>query len=145
MVFRALLFEPPGIRGRYSSLLHVALLSALWRFDPSDVAARAALLAAGAADSHGRLLLLGTKSVQGATHRITQLVGGSTSGAGPGIIACNGASHRNVDTYREGAIAVALAMCRDDDAALQNAESRLLDQGVPTISIKLQTPADIGG
>jgi hypothetical protein len=101
--FRAVLLDPPGIYGRYSSLLHFALLAALWRFDLTDQAARAvamrdlcqaqsphadnpalalaALPAAGAGDSHGRLLL-GTKSVQAATHRIAQMVGGSTSRAG---------------------------------------------------------------
>jgi hypothetical protein len=40
---------------------------------------------------------------------------------------------------------VALAMCGDDDAGIQDAESQMFDQGVPTVSIKLQTPADIGG
>jgi hypothetical protein len=111
---------------------------------PSVISARGQSRA-GAGDSHGRLLLLGTKSVQAATHRIAQLVGGSTSRAGQRIIACSGAFHRNVEAYREGAIAVALAMCGDDDADIQDAESRMLDQGVPTVSIKLQTPADIGG
>ena len=165
--FRAVLLDPPGMHHRYSSLLHFALLSALWQIDPTDVASRmaamhdlcqvqspptdnpalalAALLAAGAGASHGKLPLLATKSMQPATHRIAQLVGGCTSGADRGIIAYSGASHRNVEAYREGAIAVALAMCGDDDAAIQDAESRMIDQGVPTVSIHLHTPADIGG
>jgi transaldolase / glucose-6-phosphate isomerase len=34
--------DPPGIKGRYSSLIHFGLLvSALWRFDPADLASRA--------------------------------------------------------------------------------------------------------
>jgi len=40
--FRAALLDPPGIKGRYSSLLHFRLLlSALWRFDPAARALRA--------------------------------------------------------------------------------------------------------
>jgi hypothetical protein len=42
--FRAILLDPPGIQGRYSSLLHFALLAALWRFDPTDLAARLAAM-----------------------------------------------------------------------------------------------------
>src|SRR5262249_7155517 len=100
--FRAALLDPPGIKGRYSSLIHFSLLlSGLWRFDPADLASRAvaarelcephtppdanpalalaALLAAGSASCHHNLLLLGTSSLQAATHRIAQLVGVSTS------------------------------------------------------------------
>jgi hypothetical protein len=165
--FRAVLLDPAGVHGRYSSLLHFAFLSALWRFDPTDLAARAAairdlcqtqcpsvdnpalafaaLLAAGTGDSHGKLLLLRTKSVQAATHRIGQLVGGSTSGAVQGIIACSGASHRTVEAYREGAMAIVLTMCGHDDVGIQDAESRMIDQSVRTVSITLQTPADIRG
>ena len=40
--FLATFLDPPGIKGRYSSLLHFGLLmSALWRFDAADLVSRA--------------------------------------------------------------------------------------------------------
>jgi glucose-6-phosphate isomerase len=91
--FLATFLDPPGIKGRYSSLLHFGLLvSALWRFDVADLVSRAvamrdlcrtavppernpaltlgALLAVSALEGHDKLLLLSTKSLQGSTYRI---------------------------------------------------------------------------
>jgi glucose-6-phosphate isomerase len=85
--------DPPGIKGRYSSLLHFGLLSsAIWKYERKTLVSRAiamrevcrqsptvdvnpapglaAFLAAGAMEGSNKLLLLGTRSVQPLTYRI---------------------------------------------------------------------------
>ena len=85
--FRGIFLDPPGIRGRYSSLIHFGLLlSTLCRVDPSIIldrvaamheacsakadsganpaAALGAWLAAGAQEGKGRLLLLTSRSLR---------------------------------------------------------------------------------
>jgi transaldolase / glucose-6-phosphate isomerase len=166
--FRAAFIHPPGIPGHFSSLLHLSLLlSGLWRSDGRDLAARviamrdlcqsqtraesnpalslAALLAAGASDSHNKLLLHGAMSLQPVTHRIAHLVARSTSVGGRGIVPFNASVPFGMEAYRKGAIAVRLSMYGDEDASTQNSEFNAVDDDLPTVSIQLQTPADLGG
>jgi transaldolase/glucose-6-phosphate isomerase len=131
--FLATFLDPHGVKGRYSSLIHCGLLlSALWRFPPADLAARAAamrdccraaapseenpaltlaaLLAAGALEGHDKLLLLGTKSLEATTHRLAQLVGASTCKEGQGLVPIGGAAPGQLGAYRQGAMAAAATM-----------------------------------
>jgi len=100
--------------------------------------------AAGAADSHNKLLLLGTRNLQAISHRIAQLVGGGTSGAGDRIIPFHCATPPPLQAYRKGVIAATLGMLAEEDAGIVDAEFRAMDEGIPTVSIKLQAPADWG-
>jgi hypothetical protein len=100
--------------------------------------------AAGAADSHNKLLLLGTRNLQAISHRIAQLVGGGTSGAGVRIIPFHYATPPPLQAYRKGVIAATLGMLAEEDAGIVDAEFRAMDEGIPTVSIKLQAPADWG-
>ena len=160
-------WDPPGIKGRYSSLIHFGLLlSALWRFDPADLSSSAvamrdlcrqsappeanpaltlaALLAAGAIEGHDKLLLLSTKSLHASTHRIGQLVGTSTSKGGQGLIPIGEGLPRPLDVYQRGCIAAVLTLRGDDDAQVKESENQLKRAGVPTVSIELNTPAELG-
>lgn len=102
--FLGTFLDPPGIKGRYSSLIHFGLLlSAVWRVDPQELVVRAksmrelckrapeddnpaaqlaAFLAAAEDSGNDKLLLLGSKTLQASTYRVAQLVGASTSKGG---------------------------------------------------------------
>ena len=166
--FLGTFWDPPGIKGRYSSLIHFGLLlSALWRFDPADLVSRAAatrdlcrqsaapdanpalllgaLLAAGAIEGHDKLLLLSTKSLSASTYRIGQLVGASTSKGGQGLIPiCDGVP-RPLEIYQRGCVCAILTMRGDDDTEVNEAEKQLKQAGVPVVSIELNSPAELGG
>ena len=158
--------DPPGIKGRYSSLIHFSLLlSAFWRFDPADLASRAlamrdlcqqptaelnpalalaALLAAAVVEGHDKLLFLTTKSVEASTLRVGQLVGTSISKQGRGLIPITGAKPRSLEAYRQGATAITLTMQGDDDTQVRAAEAQWRNEGVPFVSISLETAAQLG-
>jgi transaldolase / glucose-6-phosphate isomerase len=91
--FRGLSLDPPGIKGRYSALIHFGLfLSAFYRVDPASVLSAAiamrdlcwpltspeanpalhlaAFLAAAAVDGTDRFLLFNTPSLEGLPYRV---------------------------------------------------------------------------
>jgi transaldolase/glucose-6-phosphate isomerase len=165
--FLGAFWDPPGIKGRYSSLIHFGLLlSAVWRFDPADQVSRAvamrdlcrqsappdanpaltlgALLAAGAIEGHDKLLLMSTKSLDASTYRIGQLVGASTSKGGQGLIPLCGGLPRPLEIYQRGCVSAILKMRGDDDAEIKEAEEQLKQAGVPVVSIELNSPAELG-
>jgi glucose-6-phosphate isomerase len=106
--FLEILLDPPGIKGRYSALIHFGLLlSAVWNCEPETLVnsalamcdlcrqpaagdknpalGLAAFLAAGAIEGSDKLLLVATRSLQTLTYRIGQLAGASTSKEGQGF------------------------------------------------------------
>ena len=164
--FLATFLDPPGIKGRYLSLLHFGLLmSALWRFDAADLISRAvamrdlcrtavppernpaltlgALLAVSALEGHDKLLLLSTKSLQGSTYRIGQLVGASTCKGGQGLIPICGGLQEPLDIYQRGCVSAILAMRGDDGTEVKEAERQLCQAGAPLVSIELDSPAEL--
>jgi glucose-6-phosphate isomerase len=165
--FLGIFLDPPGIKGRYSSLIHFGLLlSALWRFDPADLVSRAvamrdlcrqlappeanpaltlaALLAASAHEGHDKLLLASTKSLDAATCRLGQLVGASTSKGGQGLVPICGELLKPLEMYQRGCVSAILTMRGEDDADVKEAERQLKQAGVPVVSIELDSPADLG-
>ncbi len=165
--FRGAFWDPPGIKGRYSSLIHFGLLlSALWRFDPADLVSLAmamrdlcrqsappeanpalmlgALLAAGAIEGQDRLLLLGTKSLEALTYRIGQLVGASTSKGGQGLIPICGGLLKPLEIYERDCVCAILSMRGDDHTEVKEAETQLKQAGVPVVSIELNSPMELG-
>jgi transaldolase / glucose-6-phosphate isomerase len=157
--------DPPGIKGRFSSLIHFGLLqSALWRFDPEDLTARAlamrdlcreagesnpaaglaAFLAAVVLEEHDKLLFLSTPSLEASTLRVGQLVGTSMSRQNRGIIPITGPAPNSLEAYREGAAGVTLTMEGEDDSVVRTAEERWRSEGVPFVSISLKTAAELG-
>jgi transaldolase/glucose-6-phosphate isomerase len=165
--FRGLFFDPSGINGRYSSLIHFGLLLAgICRFDaalflscvlatrdlcrpsaPHDAnpaLALAAFLAAGVAEGQDKLLLIGTKSLTALTYRIGQLVGASTSKGGRGIVPICDGFPRPLETYQRGCLAVILRMRGDAAAEVQEAEEHLKQAGVPLVAIDLSAAEELG-
>ncbi len=165
--FLATFMDSPGIKGRYSSLIHFGLLlSAVWNCDPqafvSQAAAMrdacrqsapadknpalglAAFLAAGALDGGHKLLLLGTTSTRNLTYRIGQLVGASMCKHGRGLLPVCNDPPRWLEIYRRGFSAAILAMRDDDNSEVNEFETLLRKAGLPTVSIEINNPDELG-
>jgi glucose-6-phosphate isomerase len=159
--------DPPGIKGRYSSLLHFGLLSsAIWKYERKTLVSRAiamrevcrqsptvdvnpapglaAFLAAGAIEGSNKLLLLGTRSVQPLTYRIGQLVGASTCKQGQGLLPVCDEIPRWLEIYRQGFLAAILKMRGDEDSEVNEFEMKLRRAGAPTVSIEMDSPEELG-
>jgi len=165
--FLRIFYDPPGIKGRYSSLIHFGLLlSAIWTSEPETfvsiaMAMRdlcrqpssagknpalelAALLVAGAMEGREKLLLTATKSLQALTPRIGQLVGASISKAGHGLIPVSDELPKWSENYRRGCMAAVLTMHGDPDVEVKEFEMQLRTAGVPTVAIELNSPEEFG-
>ena len=165
--FLGVLFDPPGIKARYSSLIHFGLLqAAIWSSEREALASRAlamrdlcqqpaagdknpglelaAFLTAGALEGDNRLLLIGTKSAQALTYRIGQLVGASVSKDGRGIVPVCDALPVWLETYRRGCTAAILTMRGDEDEDVKEFEMCLRRAGVPTVSIEMNSTEEFG-
>jgi transaldolase / glucose-6-phosphate isomerase len=160
-------FDSRGIKGRYSSLIHFGLLlSAIWSSEPaafvsSPVAMRdlcrqpatgdknpalglAALLAASATEGRDKLFLTATQSLRAFTYRIGQLVGTSIAKQGQGLIPVADELPEWSENYRNGCTAAVLTMRGDQDAEVKAFEMQLRTAGVPTVSIELNSPEELG-
>jgi transaldolase/glucose-6-phosphate isomerase len=158
--------DPPGIKGRYSSLIHFGLLSsAVWRLDPQELVMRAkatrelckrapddgnpaaelaAFLAAAEVSGNDKLLLLSSKTLQASTYRIAQLVGASTSKGGQGLIPVCGGLPGASDGALRGCVAAVLKMHGEEDAELATTEATLKQHSVPTVTVTMNGPEDLG-
>ena len=164
--FLGTFLDPPGIKGRYSSLIHFGLLSsAVWRLDPQELVMRAkatrelckraaddgnpaaelaAFLAAAEVSGSDKLLLLSSKGLQASTYRIAQLVGASTSKGGQGLIpVCGGLPGASEGALR-GCVAAVLKMRGVEDAELATTEATLKQHYVPTVTVTMNGPEDLG-
>lgn len=164
--FLGTFLDPPGIKGRYSSLIHFGLLlSAIWRSDPQGMVSRAmamrdlcrkapkdgnpaaelaAFLTAAAITRNDKLLLISSPTLQASTYRIAQLVGASISKGGQGLIPVCGGLPGFAEAGFKGCVAVTLRMQGDDDAEVRKSEGLLRQHNVPTISIAMETAEDLG-
>jgi transaldolase / glucose-6-phosphate isomerase len=164
--FRALSFDPPGIKGRYSALIHFGLLlSALCRLDPATLSAYAkqmrdacrqpmphanpalslaAFLAAAAIEGHDRFLLLSAKTLAPFTYCVGQLVGVSMDKGGRGLIPIGGSAPSLVETCRPGCITAIFTLRGELDPALQEALRQLKQTGTPTLLVELNAPEELG-
>jgi transaldolase/glucose-6-phosphate isomerase len=165
--FRETSFDPPGIKGRYSGLIHFGLLlSALCRLDPASLLSRAAamrdlcrpstppeanpalalaaFLAAGTAERHDRFLLLSTKSLTSLTYRVAQLVGVSMGKDGQGLIPICDNAQQAFQISQRGWMAAIWTMRGDDDAEVKQAATCLHRAEVPVALIELNGPEELG-
>ncbi len=163
--FLDVFIDPPGIKGRYSSLIHFGLLlSGVWRIDPQELtkqaklmrercnrapddgnpaAELAAFLAAAEASGSDKLLLLGSSSLRASTYRIAQLVGTSTSKGGLGLIPICGLPDVGERALR-GCVAAVLKLRGAEDADLTRTEAVLKQHKVPTVSVEINGMEDLG-
>ncbi|HEY2821080.1 MAG TPA: hypothetical protein VGJ06_08575 [Candidatus Acidoferrum sp.] len=164
--FLAIFKDPPGIKGRYSSLIHFGLLlSAVWRVDPQELAMRAkavrelckrapddgnpsaelaAFMAAAEVSGSDKLLLLSSKALQASTYRIAQLVGASTSKGGQGLIPLCGGLPGASEAALRGCVAAVLKMRGAEDPDMTTTEATLRECKVPTVTIAMNGPEDLG-
>jgi transaldolase/glucose-6-phosphate isomerase len=164
--FLGTFLDPPGIKGRYSSLIHFGLLlSAIWRSDPQELVSRAratrelcrkapgsgnpaaelaAFLTAAATTGNDKLLLIGSPTLQASTYRIAQLVGASISKGGQGLIPVCGGLPGSAEGSLKGSVAVTLRWRGEDDSEVRSAEAILRQYNTPMVSISIDTPEDLG-
>ena len=165
--FLGTFLDPPGIKGRYSSLIHFGLLlSAIWRLEPQELVTRAksmrelckrapgdgnpaaelaAFFSAGEESGKDKLLLLGSKSLQASTYRIAQLVGASTSKGGQGLIPVCGGLPGASDGALRGCVAAVLKMRGAEDPELAGDRNVIeADHKVPTVTVTMKGAEDLG-
>jgi transaldolase/glucose-6-phosphate isomerase len=158
--------DPPGIHGRFSSLIHFNFfLAALCRLDPGNLLARtqamrdacgpsapqggnpalslAAFLAAAEIEGLDRLCFFTTDTLNPVARRIGSLVGTSTGKEGQGIIPIFGRPSYELATVRKGCVVVILKMAADENPELRKRGGELLEAGVPTVTIELNGPEDL--
>lgn len=165
--FRGAFFDPPGIRGRYSALIHFGLLlSGLCRLTPASLLfnaasisevcrhaelkdanpalSLAAFLTAAAKAGHNRLLLFGTASLAALAHRVAQLVGVSTSKEGKGLIPISVEAPWEVKDYQQKCIAATFTMQGDEDLSIKQILQDPDNSSLPCVSIELASAEELG-
>lgn len=158
--------DPPGIRGRYSSLIHFNFfLATLCRLDSDDLLARtqamrdacgpsapqetnpavalAAFLVAAEIEGRDRLVFFSTKSLNPTARRIGYLVGASTGKKGHGIIPVFGHPSSQLGMIRQGCSAAILKMAGEGEPELDRRRHELRDAGVPLVVIELNRPEEL--
>ena len=165
--FRDTLLEPPGIPGRFSSLIHFNLfLAALCHSDPGGLLARAqsmrracgasartqtnpalslaALLAAGEKEGWDRLVILHAGSLEAVSRRIGYLVGASTGKEGRGIVPIFAPSSYSLEMLERGCLVAILKMAGGEHRELTKKCNELHQAGVPMVSIEMAGPEELG-
>jgi glucose-6-phosphate isomerase len=160
-------FDPQGIHGRYSSLIHFNFfLAAVCRLLPSDLLARtqsmrdacgpsapldtnpalslAALLAAAEIEGLDRLVFFSTDSLKPVSRRIGCLVGASTGKEGRGIVPISGQSSYPIEMLQCGCLVACLKMAGEEQRELRKKCDELHRAGVPIVSIELNGPEELG-
>jgi hypothetical protein len=160
-------FDPAGILGRYSSLIHFNFfLAAVGHFEPQDLLARgrsmrdacgpsapdggnpalalAALIAAGEIEGFHRLVLLGPDSLDPFAYRIARLVGASLGKRGRGIIPIVGRASYGFDLLGRKSLVAILKMGGEELAELAKKCDELHAANVPLVAIELNGPGDLG-
>ncbi len=160
-------FDPQGIHGRYSSLIHFNFfLAAVCRLPPSDLLARtqsmrdacgpsapldtnpalslAALLAAAEIEGLDRLVFFSTDSLKPVSRRIGCLVGASTGKEGRGIVPISGQSSYPIEMLQSGCLVACLKMAGEEQRELRKKCDELHRAGVPIVSIELNGPEELG-
>jgi transaldolase/glucose-6-phosphate isomerase len=158
-------FDPPGILGRYSALIHFNFfVSALCRVDPADLLARtrsmrdacqasapaeanpalqlAAVLAAAQLEQQDRLVFLCSENLQALARRFGELVGASTSKDGRGIMPLFGRASALIELIKSNCLSVYIKMGREKDKQLEEHRDKLRVAGTPLVIVELSGPEE---
>jgi transaldolase / glucose-6-phosphate isomerase len=158
--------HPPGIRGRYSSLIHFNFfLATLCRLDPSDLLARTqamrdacgpsapqeanpavslgAFLAAAEIEGWDRLVFFCPDSLNPVARRIGYLVGASTGKRGRGIIPIFGPPSYELAMLQHRCFVAILKMAGEGEPELAGRYHELRASGVPLVTIELNGPEEL--
>lgn len=157
--------DPPGIQGRYSSLIHFNFfLAAVGHLDPQDLLARAqsmrdacapaasgeanpalslaSCLAAAEIEGLSRLVFFGPHTLQPVVRRMGHLVGASTCKGGRGIVPVFGGTSYPLEMLGQGCLVICLKMSGADEPDLGKRCEELRGAGVPFVTIELAGPED---
>jgi len=148
--------DPPGVHGRYSSLIHFNFfLAALCRSAPGDLLARTqsidacgpsapgeanpalslgAFLAAAEIEGLDRLVFFSTDSLKPVARRIGYLVGASTGKKVRGIVPIFGRSSYRLEMLQLGCFVAILKMAGEEDRELGRRHDELREADVPMVS-----------
>jgi len=162
--FRDTFFDPPGISGRYSGLIHFSLLltatghaqrasivdsinAAREACGPSaplernPAMALASFLAAGELHGKNRLVLLTPGPLNYFAYRLAQVVGTSTSSAGRGLFTVFAQPSYAPEILQRKCL---VAILRMNGHALEQPgqAQQLRDMNIPVVEIELQGPVD---
>ena len=158
--------DPPGISGRYSSLIHFNFfLAALCRMDTNDLLGRtramrevcgpaapreanpaaslAAFLVAAQRAGLNRMVLFSPHLLQPAALRIGCLVGASTGKKGHGIIPIYGRRKHELAMLRHGSFAATLSLSGSEEPELASRTAALRQAGVPLVTIELNSSEEL--
>jgi transaldolase / glucose-6-phosphate isomerase len=158
--------DPPGITGRYSSLIHFNFfLAALCRMDTNDLLGRtramrdacgaappiesnpaaslAAFLTSAEIEGLDRLVIFSPDILKPAARRIGYLVGASTAKHGRGVISILGRPVHSLTMLQRGCWAAFLKMGEEEALELGKRGDELRQAGVPTITIDLHGPEEL--
>ena len=160
-------FDPPGIHGRFSSLIHFNFfLAALSHLDRADLVVRAqsmrqacgpsamgeanpafalgAFLAAAEIEGFDRLFFFSANSLQPLAHRMGYLVGASTCKDGRGIIPVFGRTPYPLELIQRDAVVVMLKMAGEEEREPERKREELGRAGIPLITSELDGPEALG-
>lgn len=158
--------DPPGIHGRFSSLIHFNFfLAALCCFDPGDLLALTqsmrdacgpsapgeanpavslgAFLAAAEIEGLDRLVFFTSDTLDPVARRIGYLVGASTGKKGRGIVPTFGRPSYGLKMLQQGCLVVILKMAGEEDQELARKHDELRVAGVPMVTIELNGPEEL--
>ena len=157
--------DPPGIHGRYSSLIHFNFyLAAVGHLDPQDLLSRAqsmrdacapavsgeanpalslaSCLAAAEIEGLSRLVFLAAPALQAVVRRMGHLVGASTCKGGRGIVPVFGGTSYPLEMLGQGCLVICLKMAGAEQPDLRERCADLRQAFVPLITIELNGPED---
>lgn len=162
--FRDIFFDPPGILGRYSGLIHFSLfLAAAGQLDQASLidsirdmknacgpstplaenpaACLAAFLAAGEREGMKRLMILTGDEISYFAYRIAHLVGSSTGGNGRGLVSIFPQPSYAAQTLQRGCLVASVTMNGQTQTPLHQSQ-QLRALGIPLVEIQLQSPME---
>jgi transaldolase / glucose-6-phosphate isomerase len=164
--FQDSFLDPPGIHGRFSSLIHFNFfLAALLRIDQKELLALtiamrdacgpstasqanpalslASFLAASEIEGVDRLVFFTSDLLKPVARRMGYLVGASTCRNRHGIIPIFGSPSFKLAMLQKGCAAVILKMAGESQAELTIRCNELHDADVPLVSIELNSPQEL--
>jgi transaldolase/glucose-6-phosphate isomerase len=158
--------DPPGIQGRYSSLIHFNFfLAALCHMDMDDLLALSqsmrdacspvaqrdanpavtlgAFLAAAELEGLNRLLFCCAEHSKPVSRRIGHLVGASTCKHGRGLVPIVGRVGGSSKLPHKGFAAVIFKIAGDQDQQLNERQQQLRAAGTPFVAVELNGPEEL--
>ena len=157
--------DPPGILGRFSSLIHFSFfLAALCQLNVEELMARtlamreackelaaeknpaallAALIASARAAGIDRMVLFSPPILQPVVLRLGSLVGASTCRGGSGFVPVYGCVAHDLEMLRHSSFAVSVSIKGNEVEEIESKASALRGFGVPQVRIELNGPEDL--